>query len=298
MHARDAADLLLLGAVWGGSYLFMRIAAPEFGPVPLIAVRVWIAAVMLGGVLAWRGQLRPLVRVAGPLWLLGALNTAIPFSMFAFATLSLPAGVAAVLNATVPLFGALTALAWLGERIPGRRLAGIATGFAGVLVLAWPQLAPGATRLAVMAALAASVQYAVSAHYTRQRLGEVAPLGIAGGSQVTAAVLLAVPAYVWWPAASPSPRAWLCAVALGVACTGLAYALYFRLLARAGPSTAMAVTYLIPVFGVTWGALVLGERVGAGTLAGGGLILAGVAMTTWVGGHRARSAGALASPLR
>jgi drug/metabolite transporter (DMT)-like permease len=278
--AGDVIDLVLLGALWGASFLFLRIATPEFGPVPIIFVRVSVAAVLLGVMLAARGGLRELTAHAGALCLLGAINTAVPFTLFAFATMELSAGLASVLNATVPLFSALVAVMWLGDRLGAPRLIGVLTGFAGVVVLAWPRISASRGHLGVLAALSATMQYAVAAHYTRRRFGAMAPLAVATGSQIAAAVLLAPITVAVWPDVRPSPRAWLCALALGVACTAVAYALYFRLLARTGPVTATAVTYVIPIFGVTWGALFLGEQLPATALAAAVLIFAGVALAT------------------
>ena len=280
MPARDAIDLVILGALWGASFLFMRVAAPAFGPVTLIAVRVSIAAMLLLPLMARERGLSQARRAAGPLVLVGALNTAIPFTLFAYAALTLPAGLSSVLNASVPLFGALVGLVWLGQRPRPRQVAGLALGFAGVLVLAWPRLASPADWRAVVAAIAATVLYAVSAHLTRQTLGGVRPLVVAGGSMAGAAVLLLPFAFVWPPAAMPSSGAWLTALTLGVASTAIAYVMYFRLIARSGPTVAMMVTYLVPVFGVTWGALFLGERLASTALAGGALVLSGVALAT------------------
>jgi uncharacterized membrane protein len=133
-------DLVLLGALWGASFLFLRIATPEFGPVPIIFVRVGVAAVLLGVMLAARGGLGALSAHTGALCLLGAINTAVPFTLFAFATMELSAGLASALNATVPLFSAVVAVIWIGERLGTPRLIGVLTGFAGVLVLAWPRI--------------------------------------------------------------------------------------------------------------------------------------------------------------
>ena len=208
------------------------------------------------------------------------MNTAVPFTLFAYATVTLPAGLASVLNATVPLFGAVTGAIWLGDRLSAARGAGLLTGFAGVVVLAWSRLSAGGDGLAVLAALAATVLYALAAHYTRRRLGGVPPLTVATGSLIAATAITLPFGVGFWPAANPSARAWACAVALGVGCTALAYLLYFRLIARTGAVTALAVTYLIPMFGVTWGAIFLAERLPASALAGGLLVLAGVAIAT------------------
>ena len=280
MAPRDAVDLVLLGALWGAAFLFTRIAVPEFGPVPLILVRVSIAAAILTAMLAGRGGMGTLSGRERPLAVLGAMNTAVPFSLFAFATVTLPAGMSSVLNATVPLFGAVTGVLWLGERLAAPRVAGLLTGFAGVIVLAWSRLAGGGDRLAMLAALAATMLYALSAHYTRRRLDGVTPLTVATGSQIAATVFTLPLGIALWPAANPSALAWACAVTLGIGCTALAYLLYFRLLARIGAVAALAVTYLIPVFGVTWGAIFLDERLPASAFTGALLVLAGVALTT------------------
>lgn len=282
MPVRDLVDLVILGALWGASFLFMRIAAPSFGPVALIAVRVSIAAALLLPLMARDRLLAQARGAAWPLLLVGALNTAIPFTLFAYAALTLPAGLSSVLNASVPLFGALVGFAWLGDRPTAQRVAGLIVGFAGVLVLAWPRLTSGGDWRAVAAALSATVLYAVSAYLTKRRLSGVRPLVVAGGSMTGAALLLAPLAIVWAPAAMPARGAWLSAVALGIASTAIAYVMYFRLIARSGPATAITVTYLVPVFGVSWGALFLGERLAGSALAGGALVLAGVALATWV----------------
>jgi drug/metabolite transporter (DMT)-like permease len=289
MAARDVVDLVLLGALWGAAFLFTRIAVPEFGPIPLILVRVGVAAVVLVALLTVRGGIRGLAGHARALVVLGAMNTAVPFSLFAFATLTLPAGLSSVLNATVPLFGAVTGVVWLGERLAAGRVAGLLTGFAGVLVLAWPRLSVGGEGLAVLAALAATVLYALSAHYARRHLAGVAPLAVSTGSLIAATGLTAPLGVASWPATPPSALAWACAVALGIGCTALAYLLYFRLIARTGAVTALAVTYLIPVFGVTWGAIFLAERLPASAFAGGLLVLAGVALTTRITSTARRS---------
>ena len=281
MATRDLVDLVLLGALWGAAFLFMRIAAPEFGPVPLIAVRVAIATVVLMPMVVWRGVHRALWPVAGPLLVIGAINTAIPFSLLAYAALTLPAGLSSTLNASVPLFGAVIGFAWLGARPSPLRVLGLLVGFAGVLVLAWPRLTAGNDWRAVVAALLATVLYGLAAHVTQRTLTGVPSLVVAAGSQVAATMMLVPLAVPLWPATSPSLQGWAAAVILGVGCTAAAYVVYFRLIARAGPTTAMAVTYLIPVFGVSWGALLLGERLGADALLGGVLVLTGVALSTW-----------------
>ncbi len=282
MTRRDLIDLLLLGAIWGASFLFMRVAAPEFGPVPLIAVRVAVAAAFLSAVLSHRNGFSEMRGRLVPLGVVGALNSAIPFSLFAFATLSLNAGFASVLNATAPLFGALVAYVWFRESLSPARVFGLALGFVGVLILVSGRLSLGGDLRAILACLLAALCYGIAAHYTKARLMGASALAIATGSQIGAAVVLAAPAVYFWPTRTPSVSGWLFALVLGVVCTGLAYVLYFRLIARAGAARAIAVTYLIPVFGMGWGWMFLGERVTASMVLGCAVILLGIAMATGV----------------
>jgi drug/metabolite transporter (DMT)-like permease len=282
MRSRDLVDLLVLGAIWGASFLFMRVAAPEFGPVPLIAARVGIAAVFLVIVLARRGGMNRLSRSAVPLIVLGTMNAAVPFSLFAYAVLSVTSGFAAVLNSTAPLFGALVAFIWLRERLAPIRVAGLVIGFAGVLVLVWRRLAfaDDGAGLAVLAGLAAAVLYGISANYTKRRLGDVDPLVTATGSMIAATVVLLPAAVAWWPVTSPSSVSWVSAILLGVVCTGIALILYYRLISRVGPSKTLTVTYLIPVFGVFWGRFVLDEPITSSMVVGCSVILLGTALAT------------------
>lgn len=280
MTSRDGALFILLGALWGASFLFMRVAAPELGPLPLVAMRVAIGAIVLVGMLAARGELSALRGRALALFVVGATNSAVPFALFAYATLSLPAGYTSVLNATAPLLGAALGAAIFRDPLGLRRFLGLLVGFAGVLVLVKRAPGPAGSGHAIAAGLLASLLYAVAAHYSKRTLGGVPPLAIAAGSMVGAASLLAGPAFLLWPRGVISPRAWAAAVVLGALCTGLAYVIYFRLIDRLGAVKAMAVAYLIPVFGIIWGALFLRERVTGAMAMGAATILAGTYLVT------------------
>lgn len=286
MRRRDAADLLLLAAIWGASFLLMRIAAPEFGAFALVAVRVGLAAAVLLPLLAWRGQLGALRRHAGPIAVVGLLNSALPFVLFTLAALAINAGLSAIFNATTPLWTALVAWAWLHDRPAPARAVGLAIGFAGVLALAAGKasLQPGehgiSPALAIAACIAAALCYGVAANFAKRHLAGVPPMALATGSQLSAALLMAGPALWFWPAATPSPAAWTAAVLLAVVCSGVAYVLYFRLIARIGPAGASSVTFLIPLFAVAWGWAVIGERPTWGMAGGGAVILLGTAIAT------------------
>ena len=284
MRRRDLADLVLLAALWGASFLFTRIAAPAFGPLALAELRVAIAAVMLLVLLAWRAGLGDIRKHALRFLLLGAVNTAIPFSLFAYAALSITAGLASILNATAPLFTALVAWAWLRERLTWLQWLGMAIGMAGVgwLSASKAEFTLGGSALAIGAGILASLSYGVSANVVKRHFTGVRPLAVAAGSQSAAALLLLPFSLAFWPAGPMRPIDWGSAVALGVACTGLAYILYFRLIARVGPATAMTVTFLIPAFAMLWGGLFLGEAVTGTMVAGCAVILAGTALATGV----------------
>lgn len=280
MQRRDAVDLLLLGAIWGAAFLFIRVAVPDFGPVPLVEIRVIIAAAILWAAVAVRRQLGAFRGRWRGLTIIGALNTAVPFALFAYATETVPAGFAAVLNATTPLFGALLGGAFFGERLGFTRALGLGIGFFGVVVLVRGDLGLVGGPPAIAAALVGALLYAVSAHLTRRLLPGVPSLVIAAGSLVASSVLLVIPTIWMWPAATPSPVAWMSMLALAVLATAIGYILYFRLLERVGATGAISVTYLIPLFGMVWGALFLHERITGPMLLGCGMILGGVAVST------------------
>jgi drug/metabolite transporter (DMT)-like permease len=282
MRPRDTAELTILAAIWGASFLLMRVAVPEFGPGPLIAVRVAVAAAVLVPLWLLQGGLGALWAHKGRLLLLGALMSALPFVLYAFAATRLPAGYASILSASTPLWGALVAATWLKERLPAASLAGLGLGFAGVvlLVAGRASFTLGGAAAAIAACLLASLSYGISANFTKRYGAGIHPLGLATGSQLGATVTLAPVALATWPAATPSLQSWAAVLLLGVLCTGVAYILYFRLIRNAGPARAMSVTYVVPVFGMLWGWLFLGEQVTVPMILGTVVILAGVGLTT------------------
>lgn len=280
MRFRDRLVMALLAAIWGASFLFQRDAAPEFGPLALVQVRISVAAAFLLAIVAWRGQVRQLRSHVGAMVVLGAISTLVPFCLFTYATLSITAGFASVLNATAPLFAAVIGWLWLRESLSRLRSLGVAVGFAGVVILVSPKLALSGENAAIAAGLLASTCYGLAGHFSRHKLKGVAPLVLTCGSQIGASLMLLPFSITRWPAASPSGWSWGCAIVLGVVCTGTAYALYFQLVERVGAASAIVVTYLIPVFGILWGSLFRAEPVTPPMLLGTGVILAGTILVT------------------
>ena len=287
MSFASVVDFVALAAIWGASFLFMRLAVGEFGVAGTAAVRVAVATAFLLPLVLWKGHGAVFRRHWWRVCLVGVLNSGLPFLLFAFALLSITTGLSAILNATVPLFGALVAWWWLKDRPTGSRVLGLLVGFAGVAALAWdkasfkPDAVSGiAPAWAVLACLLATVCYAIAASATKRYLSGLPPLVTAAGSQLGATLLLTLPALYLRPQQLPGLQAWLALLVLGVLCTGVAYILYFRLIEQAGPARALSVTFAIPVFAILYGVLFLGERVTAWMLVWGSVVLLGTALST------------------
>lgn len=283
MKIFDLLELLLLAAVWGASFLFVRIAAPVLGPVLLIESRVLLAGLTLLLVAIRFNLISEIRKNLIPLLIIGCINTAIPFLLFAFAALYLPAGFSSLLNATTPLFGTLIVGLWLREQLTLSQFMGLIVGFAGVTILVgWTELPETDSFIpAVVAGLIASFLYAVGATYAKGKLSGVNPIVVATGSLSSATIIL-LPITPWFlPDAFPSMTVILMTIALGLFSTALAYVMYFRLLANIGVNKSLTVTYLIPLFAMFWGALILGEPITPSMILGCGLILSGTAIAVY-----------------
>jgi len=262
----------------------MKIGGAEFGPVLFMAVRTLVAALFLYPLLRINKQTAELNGYWGKIFIVGSLNTAIPFVLFGWATLTLTAGITSVLNATTPMFGAIVAFIWLKDKLSISAVLGLMIGFVGVYFLMLDKLAINAEAviLPALAVLLASLCYGISANYTKIYLTHIKPLALATGSQISATLILLPISFAFLPNALPSVTAFSAVIALGVLCTGVAYILFFRLIASLGPAKAISVTYLIPAFGLIWGVIFLNEVITSIMIFGCGLILTGVAMTTGV----------------
>lgn len=276
-------ELLLLAAVWGASFLFMRIAAPVLGPVWLIELRVLLSGVTILLLSIRLNVVEEIRQNLFPLFVLGCINLAIPFILFAIAALYLPASFAAILNATAPLFGNVIAFLWFKERLTWSRSIGSIVGFAGVIILVgWTNIPFNIYFvLSTTAGLLGAVMYAIAAPYAKQKLSGISPMAISVGSQLSAALFLLPLIPFFLPPTSISLEVTGVVVALALFSTALAYILYFRLINSIGANKTLTVAYLVPLFAMLWGAVFLQESITISMLIGCGLILSGTAIAIY-----------------
>ncbi|MBX3580524.1 MAG: DMT family transporter [Rhizobiaceae bacterium] len=284
MSALDWGRLLLLGAIWGGSFFFARIAVAEMHPLTLVFFRVGIAAAALHVYLLARGQsFRQAVPLAGSFLLLGLINNVIPFSLIFAGQTAMGAGLASVLNATTPFWTILLANTFTAdEKLSWNKVAGVMLGIAGVAVMVGPGLVAslGGPVWAKFAMIGASLSYAVALIYARRFKG-LPPVIVATG-QLTASALLMLPVVLFWNGADglfvASAPVWTAVLALSLLSTAFAYILYFSLLGSAGSTNASLVTLVVPVSAILLGFVFLGERLEAFEVAG--MLLIGVGLVT------------------
>ena len=284
MRPRDFAGLVLLGALWGGSFLFIRVAVPALGPFLLAELRVGLAAVALFLFALAAGRVPEIRHRWRSFLVLGFLNAAVPFSLISAAEIHLTASLAAILNSTTVMFSAIVAAVWIGDVLTARKAIGIVFGIIGVSVLVgWDPLPlSGGVLLAVAAMLVASLSYALGATYAKRSFSGIPPLGMAIG-QLSGAVALLLPlAAVSIPEEAPSFVVALSMLGLALLSTSVAYLIYFRLIENVGPTSTVTVTLLVPVFGLLFGVLLLDEPFGPGTLAGLAIILTSVVLITGI----------------
>ena len=272
---RTPAELIALGATWGGSFLFMRVAANDFGPFPMVATRLLFGSVILLPLL-WRARRAIRLSHVWKMLLVGALSAAVPFSLFAWGAERAPAGIGAIANSTTVLFAALIAFMFFGEKIGTRKAIALVAGFIGVVILVSGRVAGDNIAPAALAAVAASLCYGIAANLIKRYLSDLPPTAVAAGSLLAALILVTPLAVLTWPEAPIPAKSWMCVIALGVLSTGLGYAFYFRLIQRIGAPRAATATYLVPLFGVGWGWLFLGEALSPSMAIAGAIILGSV----------------------
>ncbi len=271
-------EIGLLGAIWGGSFLFMRVAAPAFGVFALVEVRLALGALILLPFL-WQAR----AKFTPALWLrlagIAAINSAIPFSLFAWAAQRAPAGIGAITNSMAVLFTALVAYLMYRDPIAPRRALGLVAGFIGVVVLASGRMAGASVGLAALAGTIAACLYGIGVNLIRRYLVGIPASALAAATLVCGTVLLLPFAVLTWPTQAIAPTVWLSAILLGAVCTGIAFTLYYRLIHRIGGTRAASVTYLVPLFGLVWAWLFLGEAPTLTMALAAAMILGGVALS-------------------
>lgn len=281
MTSRSVLQLITLAAIWGGSFLFMRISASVMGPAVLIEFRVLFAAIALLFVSLYLKRKLPFICHIKHFFTIGLFNTALPFLLFAYAAQTLNASTLSILNSTAAIWGAVIGLVWHKNRLDGSAILGLLIGVCGVAVLVgWDavRIGEGAT-LPIIAGVMAACCYGIATNYAKNAPA-VSAFNNAHGS-MWAACLIVLPLVPFVPMREvPSSDVWTAVVLLGVLCTGIAYLLYFRLVTEIGPSSALSVTFLIPMFGILWGHLFLGEPIGINTIVGAILVLTGTKLVT------------------
>lgn len=275
INLKEAALLVTLAAVWGASFLFIRVAVPAMGPILLMFLRVTIAGLVLLGYAFILKRLPTFKAKWSSYLVLGVLSAALPFTLIAFAELSLPASVAAILNATTPLFSALIAVVWINEHLTIRKILGLLLGIVGVGVL----VGGGGltlnitTLIAIGASLLAACLYAIGGVYSKAAFQEDAPLSLTIGQQLGASIVLLPLAGLSVPAQAPTFEVGLAVLALSLLCTAFGFVLYFYLITKIGPTRTLSVTFLVPVFGLLCGTIFLHEPLTLSWVGGLGIIL-------------------------
>ena len=280
MNNADIARLLCLAALWGGSFSFMRVVAPVFGGIGTMWLRIGIAGLVL---LAY-ARITHVDLGFGKWWkqylFIGLMNSALPFALFAFAMKTLPAGYGAILNGAAPFFAAIFAALMLKEKLSTARMVGLLLGFTGVgVVMNLGTLTlDHETLVAAAACIAATCSYGFIIVYTKKYTQGAPNMGIAVGTLLLPAIVVTPLGVASVPAAWPTAIVLFSLLGLAIFCSAIAYLFYFRLIRDVGPTKAITVTFLVPVFGVIWGALFFGESLNGGALLGGVLVLIGVAL--------------------
>lgn len=282
MSIAQLGALFFLGAIWGASYIFIRVAVEPFGPVFLMFARVALTVPILLGY----ARLRAIdlqIRVHWRQFLvLGFLGSALPFTLIAWSELTVSGSMAAILTSATPLFTTLVAVPGLGERLTAYKLIGALLGIMGVSIVVGgsPMTLDARFLLATLALLGAALSYALGGVYAKRTFHGVNNLSMSSGQLIAAALILAPLSLFNLPRELPPSDAILTLLALVVLCTAFAYQLYYYLIISAGPIQALTVTLLVPIFGVIWGALWLGERVSPGMLLGLLIVLFSVGLVT------------------
>lgn len=278
----DYVLLISLAAIWGSSFIFMRVLAPALGPVATADMRLLIAGIALTLYLRIRNQRLDLVKNLKQYIIIGLLNSGIPFLLFSFAALHLPSSISVIINSLTPLFGVLFSILWLDEKMTAKKISGIALGIIGVIIIR----GSGNLELNIMTTIAmaacvlATILYGLASTYVKLHAKDIASSAVATGSQLVAGILLLPLIYFFPTRTELTITIVLTTITFALFCSAIAYVIFYRLLKNLGTTKALSVTFLIPVFGFVWGYLFLHEEITMIMIIGSLFVLSGIYFVT------------------
>ncbi|MCJ8312738.1 MAG: DMT family transporter [Saccharospirillaceae bacterium] len=273
-------SLLLLAAIWGSSFLFMRVAVVEFGPFALNLIRVGLAALILLPICLRKDFRQDFKTHWKSFMLLGASNYAIPFTLLSYTSLTINSGTTSLINATTPIFTAILGVLFFTQKITRVQLIGLFFGFFGIYIISQKTLLLDFNQglLAIIAGLIASCGYGLTILYSKKYLQAVSAINLTAGGLFFGALYLVFPGIVYWPTQMPSLNSWLAALLLATLCTVIALIIFFQIIKKIGVLTSSSVTFLIPIFAILWGTLFLNEKITFNLIVGVVVIIVGTSL--------------------
>lgn len=281
MNQKTTLMLIALSAIWGASFLFMRVASAEFGPLTLIFLRMLGAILVLAPFLMRKTLRSHIFESAKHIIILSMANNVVPFVLLAYATLKLESGFTSLINATTPMWTALIAVGFFGTKVNRQQIVGLILAFLGIFILSADKLTFGSQGMgwSILAGLGATLGYGIAGNYSKRYLSHLSAKEITVGTVLSSTLILTIPGLYFWPEVSPSTTAWVSTALLGILCTAVAYLIFFKVLAEAGSVATSTVTFLVPVFAIAWGVSLLGEQITLRMMIGMAMTLLGTALS-------------------
>ena len=284
MNLKNIIDFVLLSALWGMSYVFIRLTVGHVAPIVMAESRLVIAALGIAIFAifkkSWRENLIPYKKDLPRITIIASLNSVIPFALFTYAMQYLNAGMGAILNSTSPIWTAIIGAIWLKDRLSPSRIIGLILGFSGIVFMMWGKahFTDGGLGLPILACLGVTLSYGIATNYIKVYGQGIHPFGLAFSSLLIGSIVLAVPAYLHLPTEPLTMIVWISILGLGIGSTSIAYVLFYRLIDETGPTIAITVTFLVPVFSVLWGDIFLNEIPTLQMMLGGIVIVIGTSL--------------------
>jgi drug/metabolite transporter (DMT)-like permease len=284
VNLKNIIDFVLLSALWGMSYVFIRLTVGHVAPIVMAESRLVIAALGIAIFAifkkSWRENLIPYKKDLPRITIIASLNSVIPFALFTYAMQYLNAGMGAILNSTSPIWTAIIGAIWLKDRLSPSRIVGLILGFSGIVFMMWGKahFSTGGLGLPILASIGVTFSYGIATNYIKVYGQGIQPFGLAFSSMVIGSLMLAIPAFMNLPTEAIPLSAWIGILGLGIGSTSIAYILFYRLIDETGPTVAITVTFLVPVFSILWGDIFLDEQLTLQTFFGGLIIILGTAL--------------------